>query len=460
MHKIVNRLLTILTFSVFSVSAAEFKLPVYEKLVLENGLTLYLMEQHEVPLIDAVVTVKAGAVQDNKSGQAEMTANALLLGSGGLTRAEFEQQLDFIGANINAGGGLEASQVAASFASKDEDKVLKMLADALLRADFAEQEVAAYQQRHLAALQQAQESPKAVIGDYFNALLFAGHPYAKQRSGNIASVRTMQVSDLKDFYTKWYRPDNAAISIVGDFDSDKIISKIKALFGNWQGNSENFSVPPAKVKPAKAKVLLVDKPDARESTYIIGGKGIARSNPDYVALQVVNTILGGRFTSWLNDELRVNTGLTYGARSSFSAYQQGGSFSIYTFTQTDKTKEAIDLTLKTYARLWQQGIDKATLDSAKAYVKGQFPPKYETSGELAELLSGMFVYGYDETFINNFSDNVNALDLDKTKSLIKQYFPKEHLQMVVIGNADALRPVVSEYGELIETKIDTQQISL
>ncbi|ALS99333.1 M16 family metallopeptidase [Lacimicrobium alkaliphilum] len=460
MHKIVNSLLALLALTTFSLSAAEFKLPAYEKLVLENGLTLYLMEQKEVPLIDAIVTVKAGAVQDEKAGQAEMTANALLLGSGELSRAEFEQHLDFVGANINAGGGMEASQVAASFASKDEDKVLKMLADALLHPVFDEQEIRAYQQRHLAALQQAQESPKAVIGNYFNALLFAEHPYATEQSGNIASVKTMQVTDLKGFYDKWYRPDNTAISIVGDFDSDKMISKIKALFGQWQGQTEDFVLPLAEVKADKARVLLVDKPDARESTYIIGGPGIARSNPDYVALQVINTILGGRFTSWLNDELRVNTGLTYGARSSFQPYQKGGSFSIYTFTQTDKTKEAIDLTLKTYARLWQQGIDKETLDSAKAYVKGQFPPKYETSGELAGLLSGMFIYGYDEAFINDFSDNVNALDVDKAKSLVGQYFPQQHLQMVVVGNAEALRPVVSEYGELIETKIDTQQISL
>jgi zinc protease len=460
MHKLVNSLLALLAVTAFSLSAAEFKLPAYEKLVLENGLTLYLMEQTEVPLIDAVVTVRAGAVQDDKAGQAEMTASALLLGSGELSRAEFEQQLDFVGANINAGGGMEASQVSASFASKDEDKVLQMLADALLRPAFDEQEVNAYQQRHLAALQQAQESPKAVVANYFNALLFEGHPYATEQSGNIATVRTMQVADLKGFYDKWYRPDNAAISIVGDFDSNKMISKIKALFGQWQGQTADFALPQAEVKADKARVLLVDKPDARESTYMIGGPGIARSNPDYVALQVINTILGGRFTSWLNDELRVNTGLTYGAASSFRPYQKGGSFIISTFTQTDKTKQAIDLTLKTYARLWQQGIDKQTLDSAKAYVKGQFPPKYETSGALADLLSGMFIYGFDEAFINDFNANVNALDVDRAQSLVEQYFPQQHLQMVVIGNADALKPVVSEYGELIETKIDTQQISL
>ncbi|WP_088332471.1 pitrilysin family protein [Lacimicrobium sp. SS2-24] len=460
MHKIINRLWVLLALGAFSLSAAEFTLPAYKKMVLDNGLTLYLMEQKEVPLIDAIITVKAGAVQDNKAGQAEMTANALLLGSGELDRAAFERELDFIGANINAGGGMEASQLYASFASKDQDKVLKMLADALLRPAFNEQEVKAYQQRHLAALQQAQESPKAVVGDYFNALLFGQHPYASVQNGSIASVKAMQLADIKDFYSKWYQPDNAAISIVGDFDTASMVKKIKALFGQWQGKGAGFALPVAEVNPQKARVLLVDKPDARESTYIIGGPGIARSNPDYVALQVINTILGGRFTSWLNDELRVNTGLTYGARSSFRPYQKGGSFSIYTFTKTETTKEAIDLTLKTYDRLWEKGIDQATLDSAKAYVKGQFPPKYETSGELADLLSGMYIYGYDEAFINEFSDNVNALNLDKAGALIEQYFPQDHLQMVVIGNAEALRPVVSEYGELMETRIDTEQIDL
>ena len=460
MNRIGKTLFSVVCLLAGSVQAAEFSLPKYEKLTLENGLTVYLMEQHEVPLISAGVVVKAGAVQDDKAGQAEMTASALLLGSGTLNREAFQAKLDFVGASISSGSGLEGSVVNASFMAKDTDLVLGLLADALLKPTFSADEFNAYQQRQLAGLQQAQESPKAVINDYFNKLMFGDHPYGNEVSGSIASVKTMSLEDIKAFYNTWYQPNNAAISVVGDFDSKTMAASLRKLFGKWQGKTAAFDVPAVLSAPTKARVLLVNKGDARESTFMIGGPGISRSNPDYVALSVINTILGGRFTSWLNDELRVNAGLTYGARSGFSAYSKAGSFYISTFTQTATTEAAMDLALKTYSRLWEQGIDSATLESAKAYVKGQFPPRYERASSLRSLLADMFIYGFDERFINTFNEQVNALDTKKAAELVKQYFPKENLQFVVIGNAAEVKPVVSKYGQLIERDISAEQIKL
>jgi predicted Zn-dependent peptidase len=212
--------------------------------------------------------------------------------------------------------------------------------------------------------------------------------------------------------------------------------------------------------PTEARVLLVDKSDASEATFYIGGPGVALTNPDRVGIRVVNTILGGRFTSWLNDELRVNAGLTYGARSSFVSYGQGGLFRISTFTRTATTFETIDLALEVYDRLWKDGIDKETLASAKAYVKGQFPPRYETSSQLAGLLVQMQLYGYDESFINTFEETVNNLDVAETKRLISTYFPRENLQMVIVGNAEEIREGLGKYGELLEVNIKANGFEL
>ena len=198
----------------------------------------------------------------------------------------------------------------------------------------------------------------------------------------------------------------------------------------------------------KPKVLLVNKSDATESTFLIGGKGISQSNADRVGLSVINTILGARFTSWLNDELRVNAGLTYGAGSRFSSYSKDGVFAISTFTKTETTIEAIDLALKTYARLWEKGIDQATLSSAKAYVKGQFPPKFETSSQLASLLVNMYGYQFDETYINTFEQQVNSLTVEKSKQLIAKYFPQENLQFVIVGKAADIKEKVAKYGDV------------
>ncbi|MGL4747308.1 MAG: M16 family metallopeptidase, partial [Shewanella sp.] len=332
----------------------------------------------------------------------------------------------------------------------DTDVMLGLFSAALLSPDFDSAEFDKLKQRAIAGLQQDKESPRAVIGRYFDKLVFGAHPYGNASSGNRESLEQVTVSQLRAFHKSYYQPANTALTVVGDFEVAAMKAKLTQAFGQWKGSEKlvqpdlNQGLP----KLTQAKVLLVDKPDAMETTFVIGGLGISRDNPDYVGLTVVNTILGGRFTSWLNDELRVNAGLTYGARSGFSPYTDSGVFTISTFTKTETTQEAIDLALKTYARLWEKGVDQATLDSAKAYVKGQFPPKFETSGQLAGLLSGMYLYGFDDKFINEFQAKVDGLTLEETQRLVKTYFPQQDLQFVLIGNASKIAPIAAKYGQV------------
>ena len=454
MKRIVNYVAAVaILFTTTCSLAAEFSLPEYQKISLKNGLTLYLMEQHEVPLIDVLVTVKAGAVQDELAGQAMLTADSLLLGTTKLSKPEFEQKMDFVGAQISSGANLEYSYIKLSMAKVDQDSLLPLLRDAVVAPAFEQAEFDKHLTRYQAQLEQQKESPRQVIKSYFNELIYAGHPYASRVEGTAESVAAIKLATVKSFHNKWYQPNNSAIVITGDFDSKKMKAKIEKLFSGWKGQAAKFNLSLALPSPEEAKVLLVNKSDANESTFMIGGPGIKRSNPDYVALSVINTVLGARFTSWLNDELRVNSGLTYGAGSRFDSHMAGGSFYISTFTKTASTNEAMDLALSTYARLWEKGIDDATLASAKAYVKGLFPPKYETSEDLAWLLSDMFVYGFNEDFINNFSEQVNSLDLSRSKQLIDTYFPKDKLQFVVVGKADDIRDKLQKYGKLSETQI-------
>lgn len=432
------------------VDTGSFVMPSYDKFVLDNGLTVYLMPQREVPLVTLNAVVRAGAVNDTTAGVAQMTAEGLLLGAAGKSKADIEQQVDFLGASLGAEADKEGSYLSADFMAKDTDVMLGLFSAAMLTPDFDAAEFDKLKQRAIAGLQQDKESPRAVIGRYFDKLVFGTHPYGNAASGNSDSLEQVTVSQLRAFHKSYYQPANTAITVVGDFDVAAMKAKLTQTFGQWKGSEKlvqpdlNQGLP----QLTAAKVLLVDKPDAIETTFVIGGLGISRDNPDYVGLTVVNTILGGRFTSWLNDELRVNAGLTYGARSGFSPYTDSGVFTISTFTKTETTQEAIDLALKTYARLWEKGVDQTTLDSAKAYVKGQFPPKFETSGQLAGLLSGMYLYGFDDKFINEFQAKVDGLTLAETQRLVKTYFPQKDLQFVLIGNAAKIAPIAAKYGKV------------
>ena len=436
-------------------AAAEFKLPAFETTKLPNGLTVLLMERHEVPLIAVRAVVKAGAVNDGpQAGLANLTGDAILLGSARHNKAAIDEAFDFRGAVLAGGGGVEQTTVQANFAKADAAALLPLFAEIVQQPSFDNTELDKLRTRKVSGLKQAKESPRQVAATYYRSMLFGSGAYANPAGGTVGSLQALKQGDVKAFHGRYFRPDNAAIVVVGDFDPAAMKQQIQALFGQWRAEG----APPQRAdygKPLtdKARVWLVDKPDAIETTFLIGGGGIARNDPDYVPLQVVNTVLGGRFTSWLNDELRVNSGLTYGANSAFSPLSQAGTFAISSFTALPKTEAALDLALKTYQRLWDKGIDKATLDSAKAYVKGQFPPRFETSEQLASLLGDMYALDIPRSQIDNFMRDVDGLTPDKAKQLVDRHFPRKNLQMVLVGKASEVRKVATKYGEVTELDI-------
>ena len=434
-----------------------FQLPDYQEHTLDNGLRVLLMEHREVPMIDAQLVIKTGAIFDrDQPGLAQATAANLLFGTDTMSKTELEQFLEFRGVSLSSDASLEYSSIVASYLARDNEQVLPTLAAIASRAAFVPAEWQKHQKRRLDQLQRRKESPSRVAYDYFKQLIYPDHPYQTIADGTAAGVANLDIAALKQFYRSHYRPDNAALILVGDFNSGVMLQRIKQIFGVWEAPAT--PLPKLTIaepsKPTAARVLLVNKADARQSTFYIGGRGVAFDHPEYIPLAVVNTILGGRFSSWLNGALRVNSGLTYGAGSRFVRSRHGGSFFMSSFTDTKTTEEAIDLALNTYQRLWQQGIDQATLDSAKTYIKGQFPLRYETSSQLADLLAGMVIYGYDQDYVNQFEAKVNGLSKQSLQALIADYFPKENLQFLIIGRADALRDTVKKYGKVIEVDID------
>lgn len=444
-----------LFFAAVAGYAAEFRLPAFEKSQLTNGLTVIMMERHDVPLIAVRAVIKAGAVSDGKQGGlANLTGDALLLGSAKFDKKTLDQAIDFRGARISSTTGAEASSVTLDFAKDDAAILLPMLADILQHPNFDVAEFEKLRARTVDGLKQAKESPRNVAQNYYRSMLFGDGAYANPVSGSANSVSALQRSDAQAFHQNFYRPDNAALVVVGDFDSKAMRAQLETLFGQWQvTGAMPTAATTGKVQAEKARVWLVNKSDAVETTFVFGGAGIARNDPDYVPLQVINTILGGRFTSWLNDELRVNSGLTYGANSSFAPLAQAGTFAVSSFTATPKTEAALELASKTYQRLWDKGIDAITLSSAKAYVKGQYPPRFETNLQLAGLLSDMFVSKVGREQIDNFMRDVDSLTPEKAKLLVNKHFPRDKLQMLLIGKAQAIRGIAAKYGEVKELDI-------
>lgn len=436
-------------------NAAEFRLPAFQTQTLSNGMQVILMERHDVPLIAVRAVFKAGAVYDGQqAGLANLTGDALLLGSAKFDKKALDNSFDFRGARITSTSGAEASSVTLDFAKDDAEALLPILADVLQHPRFDVEEFNKLRDRTVDGLKQAKESPRNVTEAYYRSMLFGQGAYANPVSGNVSSVKALQAADAQRFYQTFYRPDNGALIVVGDFDSGAMRSKLESLLGQWRVSGNLPAAPTlGKVQAEQARVWLVNKADAVETTFLFGGAGIARNDPDYVPLQVLNTILGGRFTSWLNDELRVNSGLTYGANSRFLPFAKAGIFAASSFTATANTDAALALAFKTYQRLWDKGIDAATLASAKAYIKGQYPPRFETNQQLSSLLGEMFVADVGREQIDHFTRDVDSLTPEKAKALIDKHFPRDKLQLLLIGKADSIRTIAQKYGAVTELQI-------
>jgi len=430
------------------------KLPPYKKAKLKNGMTLLLMEQHEIPIVSFSFIVKTGSTADpaGREGVASLVAELLRKGTKARSADQLSAELDFIGGQLGAASTLDYAIGRAEFLKKDLNTGLNLLADALLNPAFPQDEVTKLLKQRLDGVRAAKDRAQGVIGSYFNAYLFGAHPYGRPTGGDEKSLAAITREDVTGFYDAYYTPSNTILAVVGDFDAAEMQRTLMEKFGGWTAkDAPAISLP----EPASAhgkRLLLIDKPDSTQTFYQIGNLGISRNNPDRVYIQVVNTLFGGRFTSMLNEALRVNSGLTYGAASSFSRNRAPGQFVISTFTRNETTEKAIDMTLDVLKRLREQGISEADLKSAKAYIKGQFPPQIETTDQLATQIAQLEFYGLDEREINDFYAKIDAMTMDDARRVIKQYFPLDDLVFVLIGKASEIESVAKKYAPKMDAK--------
>ncbi|HKX26767.1 MAG TPA: pitrilysin family protein [Blastocatellia bacterium] len=439
-----------------SINADEngLKLPVYKKAKLGNGLTVLLMERHEIPLVSFSFIIKAGSVADpgGKEGLASLTAELLRKGTKTRNSDQISAAVDFIGGQLSTEAEADYTEGGAEFVKKDLNKGLELLSDILLNPIFPQTEVTKLIEQEIDGIKANKDQVQDVIGDYFESYLYGSHPYGHPTAGDEKSLAAITRDDIVKFYQTYYTPANTILAVAGDFDSAEMEKLLADKIGGWPAKSAPAINLPDPVPVTGRRLLLVDKPDATQTYYRIGGLGIARTNPDRVYINVVNTLFGGRFTSILNDALRVNSGLTYGARSFFDPRKGRGPFAISTFTRNETTEKAIDLTLELLKRIHEKGVTEAELKSAKNYIKGQFPPQIETSDQLAALVAQLEYYGLDERDINDLYAKIDAMTMADAQRVIKQYFPQENLVFVLVGKASEIEGVAKKYAPKIETK--------
>src|SRR6201985_2454446 len=428
------------------------QVPQHERFVLDNGITLVIVPRRDVPLVAFNAVLHGGALSDPvaKPGVASLVAGLLEKGAGKRDAFAFVDAVEGVGGSFSAGANAESISVRGQFLARDQQLMLELLADALLRPRFDAEELETLSARHIEMIKAAKDAdPSELIGLYGRSFLFGNHPYGRPVIGSETSLADITQQDVLDYYAAQFGADRLTLVFAGDVDSAWLRRMVAKLFGGWRnaGARAPRLVPAARI-PGR-RVLLIDSPGSVQTHFWIGNIGVDRRYPDRAALDLVNTLYGGRFTSIVNTELRIKSGLSYGARSGFTRGTVPAEFAIHSFAETENTRKALDLTLQTLERRNRVGATAASLESALAYVLGQYPLNFETASDWAAALGEIELYGLGPEYIDNYGVALGKVELQDTRRIIDEAFPTlDSLVIVLVGDAAKIRDQVKGYGTI------------
>lgn len=407
---------------------------------LPNGLKLMIVEQHELPLADFVLLVGSGSTTNplDKTGVANLTAAMLREGTATRKSLEIADQIAFLGIGLNSSSSWESSTISLHTPIAQLDSGLALFADVVLHPSFPANEFERIRKSRLTDLIRLRDQGPAIANLAFPAIIYgSGHPYGAATLGTEASVKSLSVADLQSYYQTSFKPNNSTLIVVGDVNPTQIEQKINALFGNWQRGDVlqlTYADPP---KAGTTTIYLIDKPGAAQSSFRIGAVGVPRSTKDYFALSVMNTILGGSFTSRLMQNLRETRGYTYGASSRFDMRRAAGPFSASAEIVTAKSDSALLEFMKELNAI-RQSVPASELSRAKRYLQLQVPGNFETTQDIAFQLVPVALYGLPFDYYNNYVQNIEAVTQADVARVAQQYINPGSLAIVIVGDRKSI----------------------
>ena len=411
--------------------------------VLGNGVRLQVIEQHELPLVQVTLVVEGGTRLDGpKPGLASFSARMLTEGAGTRDANALVSELTFLGANLFAAAQSDVFTLSLNVPKRALGLALDVMADVALRPTFKAVDVKRQRDLRLAGILQRRDQATTLAAMAFNQLVFPlGHPYHEDAAGDSASAASLDSATVRSFYEHAFVPRQARFIVVGDVSEPEARALLAPRFGTWRTTA---APPPARVlvKPTvndTVRVFLVDKPGAAQSVIYLGTPGVERLSPDYAAIVVMNTILGGSFSSRLMTNLRETRGYTYGVNSGFRWARLPGPFVVSSSVRTNVTDSSLIEIFKELRAIQGVAVDAKELERAKAYVALGVPSTLETNGQIASQLVNLGVFGLPLSSVRALVDRVNTVTGNDVQRVARQYIPIERLTLVVVGDLAKIR---------------------
>jgi zinc protease len=417
-------------------------LPVPDVFKLSNGLTVYYHYRPGLPVVAAhlVFNTGSGANPVEKPGLASFTANMLQQGTESRNAVQIADEAALLGTALSSGASMDSSSVGASSLTKNFPGVLDLISDIVLHPTFPPDEVERRRASRIAAFTDERSDPETIVARTGVSALFGPHnPFGYDNSGTEPSIKAMTREDMMNFWKANYVPNNAALVVSGNIPVDDLKALGESKFGGWK--SAEFQVPPIGApETTKAKVIIVDRPGAQQTMVRLLQLGVDRATPDYPALEVMNSELGGLFSSRINLNLREEHGYTYGASSSFVYRRSLGYFVAGGGIRTDATAPAVTEILKEIHRMIDTPMKPEELSLAKDSQSRSLPGIFETDNGEAGALSEIFVYNLARDYFSKLPEQLNAVTAEDAEAVARKYLHPDQLILVCVGDRAKIEP--------------------
>ncbi len=436
----------------FKFKPLNFVPPKVDRVVLENGMILYLLEDHDLPIFNITARIRTGAIYEpqEKAGLASLTG--FVMRSGGtisMPADKMNEELEFMAVSVETAIDRESGSANLSTLRKDIDKSLKIFADVLMNPAFPEDKIRMRKDEVIESIRRENDNPSQIAQREFRKIMYdSKHPYSRKVEGTLESIEKITRDDMVAFHKKYFRPNNIILGISGDFNKDDIIKKLNAVFANWKKEEIQFPEVP-KVDRRFEKAVFYAYKDINQANVIMGHLGIHRKSPDYFPVMIMNFILGGgSFTARIPGRIRSDEGLAYSAYSAFQTARDIGMFFVSCQTKLESTNRAISIALEELEKIRKSPIDKEELTQAKETFTNQFVFRFTTSASIVGQKVDIEYEDLPLNYLETYIANVQAVTHEDVQRVARKYLHPDEIKILVVGDNAKFDKPLDSFGKV------------
>lgn len=424
-----------------------YRFPDVHDRVLANGLRVVVAPMPRLPIVTVLALVDAGAAGDpsGAEGVAALTARSLAEGAGTLDGAAIADRFEGMGTSFDASADWDSTVARITVTPARLDTAFALFAELLRAPTFPAADVLRKRDERLDDLAQLLAEPRGLADTRFSGTLYAGTRYGRPAGGAAGSVATLDAAAALRWHGAHYGPATTTVFLVGDITLDAAVALVERQLGDWRAAARPASMPALRATERR-RTRIVHKPDAPQSELRVGHVGVARGHPDYLAIVVMNAILGGLFSSRINLNLRERHAFTYGASSGFDFRRAAGPFVVSTAVKSEVTDRAVQEILREIDQMRAAPPDADELSLATAYLAGVFPIRFESTAAVAGALAGAAVHGLGAEWFTTYRERVQAVRAEDVHRAAREHLDPERLLVVAVGDAATIEAPLAALG--------------